>query len=139
MFTLTLQESMKGWMELNETRKQETMEFDIDITFTNRSKPWKPQPFIGTLRLIERNLEVETHGYLTLKPLGTRYELRFRLPQMGSLEAKGEKSFDLLNLKESFTTCPLTIYQAGQAIGYAEVVNQQTNSVLPLKGVRVST
>ncbi len=139
MLTLTLQETMSGWMEFNETRVQETLEFDINITLMNRLKPWKSQPFTGVMRLASRKLEVETHGYLTFKPTGTRYELRFRIPELGSLEAKGEKSFDLFNLKESFTTCPLTIYQDGQAIGYAEVVNQPPQTGFPLKAIRVSS
>lgn len=138
MLTLKLKETMKGWLELNATHQKEPFEFSIDVTFMQRMKPWKPQPFLGALTLSQRNVTTETHGYLTLKPTGPRYELWFDLPGIGPVEAKGEKSYDLLNLKESLTMCPLTLYQNGQAIGYIEVAYEDSIVTFPLKALRLT-
>lgn len=138
MLTLKLCETMKGWLELNDTHEKEPLEFSIDVTFMNRFQPWKPQPFTGSLTLSKRNLTTETHGYITLKPSGTRYDLRFHIPEIGSVEARGEKSYDLLNLKESLTMCPLTLYRDGKAIGYIEVAYQEPIATFPLKALRLT-
>ena len=139
MLTLKLQETMRGWLELNETHQQEPVEFTIDVMFMNRSKPWQPQPFTGTLRLSGRNFETETHGYLTLKPSGPRYELRFEFPGLGTIEAKGEKSYDLFNLKESLTMCPLTLFKDDEAIGYSEVAYEDSIVAFPFKALRLTS
>lgn len=138
MLTLTLNETMKGWLEMSDTHHKEPLEFSIDVTFMNRLKPWKPQPFVGSLTLAQRNLTTETHGYLTLKPTGPRYELRFNIPGLGNVEARGEKSYDVLNLKESLTMCPLTLYQQGKAIGYIEVAYEDSILAFPLKALRLT-
>lgn len=138
MLTLKLQETMKGWLELNETHQKEPFEFSIEVTFMQRLQPWKPQPFTGWLTLSGRNLTTETHGYLHLKPSGPRYELRFDLPGIGMVEASGEKSYDLMNLKESLTMCPLTLYRNGSAIGYIEVAYTDSVLAFPLKSLRLT-
>ena len=139
MLTLKLQETMSGWLELNETHRQEAFEFTIDVMFMKRSKPWLPQPFTGTLRLQQRNFETETHGYLTLKPTGPRYELRFEFPGLGTVEAKGEKNYDLFNLKQSLTMCPLTLYKEGVPVGYCEVAYQDSLLSFPFKALRLTS
>lgn len=139
MFTLTMKETMKGWLELNEGHLKEPFEFTINVTFMHRLQPWRPQPFLGSLTLAQRGVTVETHGYLTLKPAGTRYELRFTLPELGPVHARGEKSFDLLNLKESLVTCPLTLFQEQNAIGYAEVTYQKPIITFPFQALRLTS
>ncbi|MCP5019967.1 MAG: hypothetical protein GY938_32475 [Ketobacter sp.] len=138
MLTLKLRETMKGWLEMNDTHNKEPFEFSIDVTFMNRLRPWKPQPFVGVLTLPSRNLTTETHGYLTLKASGPRYELRFNIPGLGNVEAKGEKAYDLLNLKESLTMCPMTLYQNGTAIGYIEVAYEDSILAFALKSLRLT-
>ncbi len=54
------------------------------------------------------------------------------------MEAKGEKSYDLMNLKESLTMCPLTLYQDGHAIGYIEVAYEDSLLAFPLKALRLT-
>ena len=137
MLTLKLKETMSGWIELNSTRRQERIAFDIDILLVNRLQPWKPQPFTGVLRLDDRHYRTGTDGYLTLKLSGPRYELKFDHPDAGWVELKGEKSYDLANLKESLTLCPLTVYQAGEAIGYAEVAYRDSIMAFPLRALRL--
>ena len=137
MFTLKLQETMSGWIELNSDRKQETLSFSIDVIFTHRLQPWRPQPFSGTLSLADRHYQTEVHGYLSFKLSGPRYEMKFQHPELGLIEMKGEKSYDITNLKESLTVCPLTLYQQGEAIGYAEVAYRDSILAFPLQAVRV--
>lgn len=137
MFTLKLQETMSGWIELNSDRKQESLSFSIDVIFTHRLQPWRPQPFSGTLSLADRHYQTEVHGYLSFKLSGPRYEMKFQHPELGLIEMKGEKSYDITNLKESLTVCPLTLYQQGEAIGYAEVAYRDSILAFPLQAVRV--
>ncbi|HAG92929.1 MAG: hypothetical protein CMK83_22130 [Pseudomonadales bacterium] len=138
MLTLKLQETMKGWLELNESHRKEAFAFTIEVTFMRRLRPWKPQPFVGSVTLPARNLTTETHGYFTLKPMGPRYELRFDLPGIGAVQASGEKSYDLMNLKDSLTMCPLTLFHNGSAIGYIEVAYEDSLLAFPLKALRVT-
>src|SRR5690606_18392927 len=77
------------------------------------------------------------HGYLSLKLSGPRYELKFHHPELGLVELKGEKSYDITNLKESLTVCPLTVYQQGEAIGYAEVAYRDSMLAVPLQAIRL--
>ena len=137
MFTLKLQETMSGWIELNHDRRQESFSFDINVLFTHRLQPWKPQPFSGVLQLSDRHYQTEVHGYLSFKLSGPRYELKFQHPDLGLVEVKGEKSYDLSNLKESLTVCPLTVYQQGEAIGYAEVAYRDSILAFPLQSLRL--
>ena len=137
MLTLKLKETMSGWIELREERQQEPLSFTIDVIFTRRLRPWKPQPFTGVLQLSDRAFETATHGHLTLKPTGPRYELEFRHPDLGWVALKGEKRYDLTNLKESLTGCPLTLYQQEQAVGYAEVAYRDSILAFPFRALRL--
>jgi len=137
MFTVKLQETMSGWIELNRDRKQESLAFDISVLFTSRLQPWKPQPFSGILQLRDRAYQTEVHGYLSFRFSGPRYALKFHHPDLGLVELKGEKSYDLANLKESLTVCPLTVYQQGEAIGYAEVAYRDSILAFPLQALRI--
>lgn len=137
MFTLKLQETMSGWIELNSTRKQEALAFDINVLFTQRLQPWKPQPFSGMLYLRDRGYQTEVHGYLSFKLSGPRYGMKFHHPELGLVELKGEKSYDLANLKESLTVCPLTVFQQGEAVGYAEVAYRDSILAFPLQSLRL--
>lgn len=139
MLTLKLKETMTGWLELNENHHQEPVEITIDVIFMKRLKPWQPQPFTGSLRLPNRDYETETHGYLTIKPAGSRYELRFDLPDVGPVQAVGEKTYDVFNLKESLTLCPLTLFKEGQAIGYSEVAYSDSIMAFPFRSMRLTS
>lgn len=138
MFTLKLLETMSGWIELNQTRHPEALSFDIQVVFAHRMQPWKPQPFSGTLFLSDRDYRTEVHGYLSFKLSGPRYELKFQHPDLGLVALKGEKSYDITNLKESLTVCPLTLYQQSEAIGYAEVAYRDSILAFPLRAVRLA-
>lgn len=135
MFTLKLQETMSGWIELNSTRKQEALSFAINVLFIHRLHPWKPQPFSGTLFLPERGYQTEVHGYLSFKLSGPRYEMKFHHPDIGLVELCGEKHYDISNLRESLTLCPLTVYQQGEAMGYAEVAYRDSILAFPLQSL----
>lgn len=138
MLTLKLQETMRGWIELNAGHKQESLEFSIDVIFVNRSAPWEAQPFSGVLRLRDRDYETPVQGLLTLKLSGPRYELLFDHPDLGAIQLKGEKSYDLFNLRRSLTVCPLTVYQDGKAIGYAEVAYRDSMLAFPFRSLRLT-
>lgn len=136
MITIKLQETMSGWIELNSTRKQEALSFDISVLFTHRLQPWKPQPFSGVLWLRDRGYRTDTSGHLSFKLSGPRYELEFDHPDAGRVELKGEKNYDITHLKESLTVCPLTVYQQGEAIGYAEVAYRDSILAFPFRSLR---
>lgn len=138
MLTLKLQETMRGWIELNAGHKQESLEFSIDVIFVNRSAPWEAQPFSGVLRLHDRGYETSVQGLLTLKLSGPRYELLFDHPDLGPINLSGEKSYAISNLRHSLTTCPMTVYQDGKAIGYAEVAYRDSMLAFPFQSLRLA-
>lgn len=139
MISLMMNETMSGWIELNSDRKHEAFEFEISIFFANRLKPLAPQPFEGVARFGDRQVEVPVCGEITLKPRGPRYELSFDYPGVGPVTVAGEKSYNLFELRESLTTCPLTVYQQGQAIGYAEVAYRGPLLTFPIQALRIGS
>ena len=136
---LTMNETMRGWLELNETHQPEPFEFTIKIQLGKGPRILAPQPFSGKVKLAKRNAEVRTDGELTFKVSGPRYELDFELPGVGLVRAAGEKTYSLTELKESLITCPLTIYHQGEAIGYAEVRYEDSLLAFPLKAFRLES
>lgn len=137
MISLTMNETMSGFIELNETGKQEPFEFTISVFFENRLNPLAPQPFNGTFRLADRGVTGKVSGELTLKLTGPRYELDFDFPGIGLVHMSGEKTYTLKELAYSLTTCPLTIYRAGKPIGYAEVAYREPLLSFPFKAFRL--
>lgn len=134
---LTMNETMKGWLELNETRKEEAFEFSIKVALGKGPRILAPQPFSGTVKLGDRNYETRTEGELTFKLTGPRYELDFEFPGIGLVRAAGEKTYSLTELKESLITCPLTLYHQGEAIGFAEVRYEDPLLTFPFKALRI--
>lgn len=137
MLTLKLHETMSGWIELNADHRKEALSFTIDVIFLNRSQPWQAQPFSGVLQLPDRHCETHVQGSLSFKRSGPRYELLFDHPELGALELKGEKNYDLFNLRESLTVCPLTVYRLGEPIGYAEVAYRDSLLAFPFRSLRL--
>lgn len=137
MISLTMNETMSGFLELNESGKQEPFEFTISVFFENRLNPLAPQPFKGSFTLSQRNVTGPVSGELTLKLTGPRYELDFDFPGIGLVHLAGEKTYTLKELAYSLTTCPLTLYRAGKPIGYAEVAYREPLLSFPLKAFRL--
>ncbi len=137
MISLTMNETMSGFIELNDTGKKEAFEFTISIFFENRLNPLAPQPFKGTFRLGDRNASGPVSGELTLKLTGPRYELDFDFPGIGLVHVAGEKTYTLKELAYSLTTCPMTLYRAGKPIGYAEVAYREPLLSFPFKAFRL--
>lgn len=138
MISLTMNETMSGFIELNDSGKQEPFEFTISVFFENRLNPLAPQPFKGTFKLASRNVEGPVSGELTLKLSGPRYELDFDFPGIGLVHLAGEKTYTIKELVYSLTTCPLTLYRAGKPIGYAEVAYRDPILTFPLKAFRLA-
>lgn len=134
---LTMNETMRGWLELNETRQEEPFEFTIKVQLGKGPRLLAPQPFSGTLTLAGRSYETHVDGELTFKLSGPRYELDFEFPGIGLVRAAGEKTYSLTELKESLITCPLTLYYQGEAIGYAEVRYEDSMIAFPFKAFRI--
>lgn len=136
---LTMNETMRGWLELNDTRQEEPFEFTIKVALGKGPRLWAPQPFTGTVTLADRNYQTRVEGELTFKITGPRYELDFEFPGIGLVRVAGEKCYSLTELKESLITCPLTVYHQGQAIGYAEVRYEDSLVAFPFKAFRVES
>lgn len=134
---LTMNETMRGWLELNQTREEEPFEFSIKVQLGKGPRLWAPQPFSGTVCLSARGYETRVDGELTFKISGPRYELDFEFPGIGLVRAAGEKTYSLTELKESLITCPLTLYHQGEAIGYAEVRYEDSMIAFPFKAFRI--
>jgi len=138
MISLTMNETMSGFIELNETGKQEPFEFTISVFFENRMNPLLPQPFKGTFTLADRNISGPVSGEITLKVTGPRYELDLDFPGIGLVHLAGEKTYTLSELTYSLTTCPLTLYRAGKPIGFAEVAYREPLLSFPFKAFRLA-
>jgi hypothetical protein len=139
MLSLIMTETMSGWIEQIADRHHEPFEFSIRIFFEDRLHPLRRQPFKGTVRFAQRNLEVPVSGSLTLQPTGPKYELDFDFPGIGPVHLAGEKTYSLFNLRESLVTCPLTLFHRGEEIGYAEVAYQDSLIGFPFKALRLGT
>lgn len=134
---LTMNETMRGWLELNETRQEEPFEFTIKVRLGKGPRLLAPQPFSGTVKLADRQYQGRVEGELTFKVSGPRYELDFEFPGLGLVRAAGEKTYSINQLKESLITCPLTLYKDGEAIGYAEVKYEDSLVAFPFKALRL--
>ena len=135
MTTVHMNETMSGFLELNGHR--EAFEFIISVSLENL--PHRPQPFTGVFRLPERGHTGPASGELTMKWSGPRYELDIELPGLGLVHLAGEKTYDLRHPVYSLTTCPLTVYRAGQAVGYAEVAYREPMWKFPFTAFRLSS
>ncbi|MCG8312479.1 MAG: hypothetical protein MI976_04635 [Pseudomonadales bacterium] len=133
---LVMNESMRGWLELNASNEPEEFEFSIKIKLGKGPRLLAPQPFAGVVTLAERNYSARVEGEITFQLTGPRYELDFEFPGIGLVRAAGEKSYSLSGLKDSLITCPLTVYHQGEAIGYAEVRYEDPILTFPLKALR---
>lgn len=134
---LTMNETMKGWLELNSTGSPEPFEFTIKIALGKGSHLLGAQPFAGSVTLRDRKYEARTEGELTFQVTGPKYEMDFEFPELGLIRVAGEKTYSLEGLKESLITCPLTVYRNGEAIGYAEVRYEDPILTFPLKAFRL--
>lgn len=134
---LTMNETMKGWLELNSIGKPEAFEFTIKIALGKGSHLLGPQPFKGVVALGDRKFQGRVEGELTFQVTGPKYEMDFEFPDLGLVRVAGEKTYSIEGLKDSLITCPLTVYQNGEAIGYAEVRYEDPILTFPLKAFRL--
>ena len=137
--SVTLNETMSGWIQVGQGEKSEQFSFTITVFFANKINPFGPQPFKGVARLGDRDYETLVEGELTLKPTGPRYDLDFNHPELGLLRIAGEKTYSIFDLVTSMTTCPLTVYQKGDAIGTAEVAYRDSLIKFPFEAVGFSS
>lgn len=94
-----------------------------------------PRPFQGRLRLGEDIVPCE--GELTLRLTGPHYRVDFHHPRLGALQALGNKRYGHNGWRRSLVTCPLTIYQDGEAIGEAEVAYRDSILLFPFRALRL--
>ena len=137
--SVTLNETMSGWIKTDSDGKSEPFSFTITVFFANRTNPFGPQPFKGIARLDDQNYETLVEGELSLKPTGPKYDLDFNHPELGLLRVVGEKTYSIFDLVRSMTTCPLTVYQKGEVIGEAEVAYRDSLIEFPFKAVGFSS
>lgn len=133
---MVIEETMSGWLELNNDPLARDFSFSIRA-FTDRPLALTaPRDFRGRAKV--DGVEVPVTGTLTIHPTGPAYELVFDHPELGTLYLAGRKTYDLFNLKVSMTTCPLTVYQEGRAIGRAEVAYRDSMLAFPFKAIRLA-
>lgn len=133
---MVIEETMSGWLELNNDAQARDFSFKIRA-FTDRPLALTaPRDFRG--RACLDGVESPVMGTLTIHPTGPAYELVFDHPELGTLYLSGRKTYDLFNLKASLTTCPLTVYQDGRAIGRAEVAYRDSMLAFPFKAIRLA-
>jgi hypothetical protein len=134
---VVIEETMSGWLQLDDEARPRDFSFSIRA-FSPR--PWRlaaPREFRGRLRL--DGVELPVTGTLTLRPGGPAYELDVRHPGLGELHLAGHKTYTLRRLRESMTTCPLTVFRAGEVIGRAEVSYRESPLTFLRKALRLAT
>jgi len=136
MLQLSLNETMSGFISLNDAPSQQDFEFTIAAVFESLN-PLAPLPFEGSFAYGEKPYRGSVSGTLTLKATGPRYEIDLYLPDVGQLHLAGEKTYTLSQLKYSLTTCPLTVYRDGKAVGYAEVAYRDGMLEFPFKALKL--
>lgn len=134
---MVIEETMSGWLELANDTAPRDFSFSIRAFTPRPLALTAPRDFRGRVRL--DGVELPVSGTLTIHPTGPAYELVFDHPELGTLYLAGRKTYDLFNLKVSLTTCPLTVYRDGRAIGSAEVAYRDSMLAFPFKAVRLAS
>lgn len=131
---LQIRETMSGTLTLNDGT---TKAFAFALcAFTPRVFSFTvPRPFQGRLRFGDDIMPCQ--GELTLKLTGPRYRVDFHHPELGALQAIGNKRYGHDGWIKSLVTCPLTIYQGDKTIGKAEVAYRESILLFPFRALRL--
>ena len=132
---LLIDETMSGWIELDGER----LPFAIRLeAFTPRiARLTVPRILTGTVSVGD-SCPLAAEGILTLYPTGPAYDFSFVLPGRGRVNCLGRKQYRLSALRESLTTCPLTVACDGEECGRAELVYREPLWRFPLSAVRLA-
>lgn len=131
---MVIEETMSGWLRLDADGRQRRFSFSIRAFTPTPLQVTAPRDFRGSARLDD--FEGPVTGTLTIRPTGPAYELVLEHPELGLIYLSGRKTYDLRKLVASMTTCPLTVYRDGKAIGEAEVVYRDSMLAFPFKAIR---
>lgn len=133
---LLLKETMSGWLRIEGDTQPRDFAFSLRA-FTPRIFSFTaPRAFRGVATL--DGTEVECRGELTLHPSGPHYWLDMEHPELGLLHIDGKKQYRLSGLVHSLTTCPMTVYRNGEAIGEAQVAYRESMLAFPFKALRLA-
>ncbi len=135
--SIVLKESMSGWLQINGEERAE-FSFDIKATSQKLFMLTAPRPFTGTAYYGPDKTPLPIHGELTILLNGPRYDFIMPLQDVGDVRIAGKKQYQLSNLKTSLTTCPLTVYQQGDAIGTASVTYRDSLLRFPFTALSLS-
>lgn len=134
---LVLEETMSGSLTLGADGIKHPFGFTIRAFSPRILTLTGPRIFRGIATL--DGLDLPVSGTLTIRPTGPRYELSLTHPALGLLQISGEKTYSLSNLAVSLTTCPLTVYSRGEAIGTGEVVYRDSMLSFPFKALKLAS
>lgn len=134
---LVIREAMSGWISLNKGEKALPFNFRISAFTLDIFKFNVARPFKGEVEIGEGNAALPIEGVLALKPTGPNYSFSLNHPSQGKIHIKGNKTYSLMSLKKSFTTCPLKVYKDDVVIGEAELVYRDPILSFPFSALRL--
>jgi len=130
---LIITESMSGWIQLDNDSKRD-FSFYIEAFNPKIFNLTGDRHFKGRAN-IEGLGSYDIHGTLVLNPTGPRYCFEMTIPELGILEVKGEKTYQLSRLIYSMTHCPLTIIRDGKNHGAALLAYKDLILSFPFKAL----
>jgi hypothetical protein len=133
---VALSETMRGWLQLNGEDHARDFAFSLRSFTPHIFRFAVPRSFRG--RVMVDNTELDCQGELTLRPTGPHYWLDFEHPELGQLHVVGKKQYSLRRLRQSLTTCPMTVYRGGEPIGTAEVRYEDSMLAFPFRALRLT-
>jgi len=133
---VALSETMRGWMRLDGENRNRDFAFELRAFTPHLVRWFLPRSFRGRVSLAGRGSG--SQGELTLRPTGPHYWLDFEHPELGLLHVAGRKRYSLRHPRHSLTTCPMTVYRDGRAIGSAEVRYEESMLAFPFKALRLT-
>ena len=130
---LLITEAMSGWIQLDNDTKRD---FDFCIeAFNPKVFNFTGDRHFKGLANIEGLGSYDIQGTLVLNPTGPRYCFEMTIPELGRLEIKGEKTYQLSRLLYSMTHCPLIVTCNGQDQGTALLAYRDSVLSFPFKAL----
>lgn len=132
---LVLEETMSGWMRLDEKGRELSFAFSIRAFTPRIFSLSTPRAFRGEATLEGQTFNCE--GELTLYTSGPHYWLDFTHPELGRLHVEGKKTYGKNGLIRSLITCPMEVFKGGARIGEAEVAYRDSLITFPFKALKL--
>jgi len=136
--SMVLKETMSGWIQL-EGKQKAVFSFEIEAISKKLLSITSPRPFIGTAIYGTDEQKIPIQGQLIIHLNGPEYDFNMNINSVGDVRIAGKKKYQLRQLKNSLTTCPLEVDKDGRVIGNASVAYRQPLWRFPFEAISLTS